>query len=369
MKNIVFLILRAGQVLSTNPCPSTKCWNFDSDNDVCNFVDDGTCHSLSCTEEKMSITLAKEVFEIPTDNNGAFAKPDGDDCKPSWDGSQWSWEKSLGTCGMEVDPITVNNQLFVKFVSTFSRTVLDKVDLNGISVQYSIPAQVAFTCNYNAEILIGSSKFTVEEPEDKDETIEETTEETDPETGETTQKLQYQLCKEKGKTCEIGHFSSAFVLDLGLGEDHEVDNKETDENVKYTPTETIYVGSRICPKIKWDGKPAGLSMIKFYLNEISFAMAGHSIKVVDKNCYSKTLGARRIDDSAIRDNDAEFCFTSLSLGDSSALEQKSIVSVSIRLCVENAKNECSYNKETKDCPGRDADGNDIDGFHYTVDGL
>ena len=45
-----------------------------------------------------------------------------------------------------------------------------------------------------------------------------------------------------------------------MGSDHEVDNKETDENVKYVPKETIYVGSVISPQIKWDNKPAGLSV-------------------------------------------------------------------------------------------------------------
>jgi len=63
--------------------------------------------------DTMSITFAKEVFEIPTDKPDAFAKPENANCKPTWDETtqNWKWDKSLGTCGMEVDSITINNNL------------------------------------------------------------------------------------------------------------------------------------------------------------------------------------------------------------------------------------------------------------------
>ena len=48
------------------------------------------------------------------------------------------------------------------------------------------------------------------------------------------------------------------------------------------------------------------SMIKFYLDEIAITIGDNSIKVVLSNCYSKTLGAKRIDDSTVRSTDASF---------------------------------------------------------------
>lgn len=59
-------------------------------------------------------------------------------------------------------------------------------------------------------------------------------------------------------------------------------------------------------------------------------------------------------------------FLVLSIGNSSG---KMSISMDVALCVDNAKTPCSVIREAKNCPGRDADGNDISGLNYTLYGV
>ena len=45
-------------------------------------------------------------------------------------------------------------------------------------------------------------------------------------------------------------------------------------------------------------------MVKFYVKTITITIGTNVINVVENNCYSKTLGARRNDDTTVRDTSA-----------------------------------------------------------------
>ena len=105
-----------------------------------------------------------------------------------------------------------------------------------------------------------------------------------------------------------------------------------------------------------------------YVKTVTLTTNQQSIDVIKDNCYSELLGASRDFSGVVADNALSFSYVALAFGDI-LQEQKTVVTFDVGLCVENIDPHCSTTYSTANCPGRDAEGNDFSGLHYSIDGF
>ena len=48
--------------LVQNPCPSTKCWDFNSTTGKCTLRTNQNCYSVTCEADKIVVTFIPELF-------------------------------------------------------------------------------------------------------------------------------------------------------------------------------------------------------------------------------------------------------------------------------------------------------------------
>ena len=81
---------------AVSPCPSTDCWTYDETTNTCSMTGTG-CATLLCTGTGFEITFRSEVFNL---DDGQSTATFAGGLSPTWDGSKWVLNVSLGEIGM-----------------------------------------------------------------------------------------------------------------------------------------------------------------------------------------------------------------------------------------------------------------------------
>lgn len=300
----------------------------------------------------MKITLAETVFDFDSGEANPFDEVS--ECGPEWDSlsATWTWEKNLGECGMEVTTLVLDNgDTYIQFLKTFTNhgdqaTINDS---NGkTALNFEVPLEVRFQCLFSPTFQV-YREFSAQNLQNEIVTYVDEKDEDG-----TTIKV-YDPCN-SSPTCNIGEFNWAGMFVMS-GFEAEGDAGKT-----------YYLGETVCPNIHWTAKPTSLHMLKIYPISATVTMHGQSIKPVDGTCYSERLGASRMFEGVAAADHPKFGYSAFGLGNLLDTNPTSL-KVVLGVCVDSETESCDLITDSKDCPGRDADGNDFLGYMYSVDGV